>query len=496
MTQHKPVILLSVLFTLMSLTHPHTMAQSPEDEKTVEVVAKGYGTDVESAEKNAFLNAVEQAVGMLINAETRVNNNDVVEKIISYSDGYVESYKTLDGPKMKDGLYYIQIRAVVKQKELIASLKEENISVGKIEGKSFFAEAITQVTQKKSGQEMLPKVFENFPHRFISVEVSGKPERIEEASDDTHSTIQLSFLAKFNKAEYKVWMDAAIPILTQLADKVETLTWTWKKGNLEKISLYGGINESLYKNWKETFDKFKKIMKAEYSLETEATLAVGDNWAQVPPVKGYIEVGLLEHGKFGSKLHVFHLKADVYALLVLKSLGDKPIVNITLTDENDEPVTAEESEVVGTLKENGELVTVSNSPETWTVETVMASQSWLVVHGHPVFLQWSSEYGNYWRSWYGSVITEQNKLLDLKVQSPAVMKEYEFAYNKIKEGEVVRKVLIGPAFTLTSMRLQSYSAVSAGFVGPQFLFKYRIKLPNEDLRKLSGVEVSLQPASN
>lgn len=179
------------------------------------------------------------------------------------------------------------------------------------------------------------------------MEVFGKPERLEERSNDTHSTIKLGFLAKSNKAEYKIWMDAAMPVLTQLADKVETLIWKQAKSNSffrRNPNDYEPVDHDTYKIWKKTIDGFKKRMKTEYSLETDATLAIGDSWEKVIPVKGYIQVGLLEHAKFGSKIHVFHLRADVYGQLVTESIlkSRLPSATITLTDKNGEPVTAEE----------------------------------------------------------------------------------------------------------------------------------------------------------
>ena len=59
---------------------------SEDGTKEYEVTAKGYGINPEAAEKNAILNASEQAVGLLISSETeiksRVTDDDFSEEMM------------------------------------------------------------------------------------------------------------------------------------------------------------------------------------------------------------------------------------------------------------------------------------------------------------------------------------------------------------------------------------------------------------------------------
>ena len=59
---------------------------------TISVVATGIGKDRDEALKSALRAAVEQAVGVLVDAETLVTNDKLVtDKILTFSDGFVQT---------------------------------------------------------------------------------------------------------------------------------------------------------------------------------------------------------------------------------------------------------------------------------------------------------------------------------------------------------------------------------------------------------------------
>jgi hypothetical protein len=71
-----------------------------EEEKSTAVIVSGYGLTEEDALKNAFAAAVEQAVGTLVSSTLLVENSELVnEKILSLSNGFIETYKKLSTTK-------------------------------------------------------------------------------------------------------------------------------------------------------------------------------------------------------------------------------------------------------------------------------------------------------------------------------------------------------------------------------------------------------------
>lgn len=117
----------------------------PEKNQVSEVIAKGIATDNDKACKAALMNAVEQAVGLVVDAETLIKNEKIVkDQILTYSDGYVEKYDKIKEGKREDGLYETQIKATVKKRQLIEKLKQSDINVKTVDGQSIFAEVYTK----------------------------------------------------------------------------------------------------------------------------------------------------------------------------------------------------------------------------------------------------------------------------------------------------------------------------------------------------------------
>jgi hypothetical protein len=107
------------------------------------VIAEGVGATGDAALKDAFRNAVRQVVGAVVDAETLVNDDQVIfDKILTYSDGFVKTYEELSKSQEK-GLIRTKIRATVEQRSVIARLKASNVAVKDVDGKGIFAEVVT-----------------------------------------------------------------------------------------------------------------------------------------------------------------------------------------------------------------------------------------------------------------------------------------------------------------------------------------------------------------
>lgn len=74
----------------------------------------GYGTTIDEAERDALRNAVEQAVGTLVDSATLVQNNMLInDEIYTQSRGYITNYKILSQKVNSDGIYEVMINADV-----------------------------------------------------------------------------------------------------------------------------------------------------------------------------------------------------------------------------------------------------------------------------------------------------------------------------------------------------------------------------------------------
>lgn len=99
-------------------------AESADASDTVKVAARGVGTDKVSALKDAFRDAIERAVGLYVDAETLVRNDEVVtDEILTHSNAYILKYDEGETTKTPDGLVKVRLVAVVKKRPLSSELK-------------------------------------------------------------------------------------------------------------------------------------------------------------------------------------------------------------------------------------------------------------------------------------------------------------------------------------------------------------------------------------
>ncbi len=91
------------------------------------VTATGIGPTKTEATKDAQRQAIEQAVGAMVDSSTLVQNFQLVDdKIYSKSRGYVKSYKVLSEKQASDGQWEVKIEAVVDE----GALKNDLNSIG------------------------------------------------------------------------------------------------------------------------------------------------------------------------------------------------------------------------------------------------------------------------------------------------------------------------------------------------------------------------------
>src|ERR1035437_10217881 len=124
---NKLIIALVVLLCL-GFTVRDVFSQS--ENGTAEVTAIGVGMTAEDAQKNAIINAVQQVVGLYVDSETFVKNEQlVVDQVLSVSSGFVSSFVVKSPPRKRliDGLFETTIKAVVQKTRVAEQLSKTKI---------------------------------------------------------------------------------------------------------------------------------------------------------------------------------------------------------------------------------------------------------------------------------------------------------------------------------------------------------------------------------
>jgi hypothetical protein len=88
------------------------------NDKVVTLVTSGTGATKEEATKNALRNAIEQAFGTFVSANTQVLNDELIkDEITTVSTGNIKSYKELS-VNQNNGMYDISVQAIVSIDQL------------------------------------------------------------------------------------------------------------------------------------------------------------------------------------------------------------------------------------------------------------------------------------------------------------------------------------------------------------------------------------------
>ena len=161
-----------VFAMVAGLLFPVSFAGEEKEAETITVMAVGMGVDSDAALKNALKNAVTQAVGSIIDSETMVKNDEVIEdKILSHSGGFVETYEIIGEPRAKDGLVSIKIEAQVKRMNLRKEMEANNIFVvKKIDGQVF-----TKQIQVAESAAMFKNLLKDFPEAYVDLKLNVEP---------------------------------------------------------------------------------------------------------------------------------------------------------------------------------------------------------------------------------------------------------------------------------------------------------------------------------
>ncbi len=126
------------------------------------VEVEGTGATADDALKDAFSSAVKSCIGVMVNAEQVVENEEVIkDEILTYSNGYIKDYDDLGSAK-KSGLIVRRIRATVILGKLASKLRDKNITVNEIKGEALFAEAVTVNQERTDFKTMLAKVLSDY----------------------------------------------------------------------------------------------------------------------------------------------------------------------------------------------------------------------------------------------------------------------------------------------------------------------------------------------
>ena len=155
----------------------------PASAKAKEVTVTGVGTDPDMALQNAFSQAIQQVVGVLVDAVTVVKNDQLIrDEILTYSRGYVQKYEVAERWE-EDGLHHARIRAVVAQDKLVEKLGKLNIAVKSVEGEREAINIAIAVENEARAAKMLENALAGFQMGKLTKVTYSQPEVIRDGAN-------------------------------------------------------------------------------------------------------------------------------------------------------------------------------------------------------------------------------------------------------------------------------------------------------------------------
>ena len=210
-----PTLLVALLLPLAALAA-----------ETQTVNATGYGTTVDEAKKAAVRSAVEAVVGTMVDAETLVENDEIVEdKILSYSAGLVEDVKVVGEPKKTgDGLFKVRVQAKVKKTALVERIKTATKSEAEVSGESLYLRMTAAKRNLDDAEAVMKKLFD--PDR-IGLLLKAAPDPGETGSalilDDATGEVTVNVKVWVDMAAYRTYVDELLEKLAPMATEKKDL---------------------------------------------------------------------------------------------------------------------------------------------------------------------------------------------------------------------------------------------------------------------------------
>ena len=186
--------------------------------KVLDIVATGVGSNPQRAQENAFSAAIEQALGVLVDAETIVENDQVVrDQVLKFSRGYVNDFEVLERGD-NGGLHSVRIRAKVAAGELGKKLKAGNIVAREIPGSLLYDELMQELRFAENAREMFRAATVDFrPDRLLTVTIVDTPPVIE--NDGPNVKLTIAYRLTANVEAWKSIRAELTPLLQSMATK-------------------------------------------------------------------------------------------------------------------------------------------------------------------------------------------------------------------------------------------------------------------------------------
>jgi hypothetical protein len=159
-----------LFFCLISCSSPQLQSDKTNS-TSIRITEAGNSSD--DAKQRAFKRAIEHRVGVLIVGERIVENQEINQKILTYSSGFIRDYKLINS-QIKDGKYIDTYDIWVEDSKIaegLLTIKNINFS---IEGKKIIAIIKNKDSQNEDATALISHLLDGWPKKAILVSYDSR----------------------------------------------------------------------------------------------------------------------------------------------------------------------------------------------------------------------------------------------------------------------------------------------------------------------------------
>ena len=183
---------------------------SAQATEIVKVMGRGVGADKIEALKDAYRDAVERAVGLYVDAEQMMKNEELVkDQILTHSNAYIEKYDVVGETVAPNGLVTVKILAEVKSKTLTTKMAEVMPAMMYRLGgdlSAYHAKSTTVEKRNQDGAELLKEFLKDFDPLRSTIDFTLANPKIvvteRENQDNANVAINYLFKLEINQDRY------------------------------------------------------------------------------------------------------------------------------------------------------------------------------------------------------------------------------------------------------------------------------------------------------
>jgi hypothetical protein len=178
------------------------------------VVVEGVGATAEEALTDCLRKAVSIVMGTIIDAQTEVDSDRLVlDRILTFTDGFVDTYEELEAAHVEGGLVHRRIAATVRRDSLLLACgKAESMSV---DASGLYPEAMTRLERRSSARALLRRTLDVLPGSLLQVRLTGRP-GIETLGEAT-TTLGPELVVRVDPQKFDSLQDRLVQILQCLS---------------------------------------------------------------------------------------------------------------------------------------------------------------------------------------------------------------------------------------------------------------------------------------